>query len=106
MDFTPSPRVEELKARITDFMDRHMYPAEQTIAAEIDLIRSGVPYPPSLVTIRRMAKAAGIWNLFLPDEKYGAGLKNGEYGMLADVMGRRRAAAAARTCAAPGAGNL
>ena len=106
MDFTPSPRVEELKARITDFMDRHVYPAEPTIAAEIDLIRSGVPYPPSLVTIRRMAKAAGLWNLFLPDEKYGAGLKNWEYGMLAEIMGRSLAASSAFNCAAPDTGNM
>src|SRR5437867_13176490 len=106
MDFTPSPRVEELQARITDFMDRHVYPAEPTIAAEIDLIRSGVPYPPSLVTIRRMAKAAGLWNLFLPDEKYGAGLKNWEYGMLAEIMGRSFIASRIFNCAAPDTGNM
>jgi len=106
MDFTPSPRVEELKTRIGEFMDRHIYPAEQTIGAESDLIRPGVPYPPSLVTIRRMAKAAGLWNLFLPDEKYGAGLKNWEYGMLAEIMGRSLAASSAFNCAAPDTGNM
>src|SRR5439155_281235 len=106
MDFTPSPRVEELKARITHFMERHVNPAEPTIAAEIDLIRSGVPYPPSLVTIRRMAKAAGLWNLFLPDAEYGAGLKNWEYGMLAEIMGRSLAASSAFNCAAPDTGNM
>src|SRR5437870_6175858 len=104
MDFTPSPRVEELKARIGEFMDRHIYPAEQTIGAERDLIRPGVPYPPSLVTIRRMAKAAGLWNLFLRDEEYGAGLKNWEYGMLAELMCRSLVAAAAFKCAAPDTG--
>src|SRR5438876_3520767 len=106
MDFTPSPRVEELKARIGEFMERHIYPAEQTIGAESDLIRPGVPYPPSLVTIRRIAKAAGLWNLFLPDEKYGAGLKNWEYGMLAEIMGRSLAASSAFNCAAPDTGNM
>ncbi|TMA58678.1 MAG: acyl-CoA dehydrogenase [Deltaproteobacteria bacterium] len=106
MDFTPSPRVQDLKARIADFMDRHVYPAESTIAAEIDLIRPGVPYPPSLVAIRRMAKAAGLWNLFLPDSEYGAGLTNWEYGMLAEVMGRSLAASMALNCAAPDTGNM
>src|SRR5437773_10442024 len=59
MDFTPSPRVEELKTRIGEFMDRHIYPAEQTIGAESDLIRPGVPYPPSLVTIRSEERRVG-----------------------------------------------
>jgi len=106
MDFTPSPRVVELKARISEFMDRHIYPAEPTIAAEIDLIRAGVPYPPSLVAIRRMAKAAGLWNLFLPDAEHGAGLTNWEYGMLAELMGRSLAASMAFNCAAPDTGNM
>src|SRR5438093_7706230 len=106
MDFTPSPRVEELKARITDFMDRHVYPAEPTIAAEIDLIRAGVPYPPSLVAIRRMAKAAGLWNLFLPDAEHGAGLTNWEYGMLDELMGRSLAASMANNYAATDTGNM
>src|SRR3989442_7573677 len=95
MDFTPSPRVEDLKARISEFMDRHVYPAERTIAAEIDLIRPRVPYPPSLVTIRRMAKAAGLWNLFLPDSEYGAGLTDSGDGILAGVIDLRRAASIA-----------
>ena len=106
MDFTPSPRVVELKARISEFMDRHIYPGEPTIAAEIDLIRAGVPYPPSLVAIRRMAKAAGLWNLFLPDAEHGAGLTNWEYGMLAELMGRSLAASMAFNCAAPDTGNM
>src|SRR6059058_309439 len=106
MDFTPSPRVEELKARITDFMDRHVYPAEPTIAAEIDLIRSGVPYPPSLVTVLLVGEEEGLWNLFLPDKEYGAGLTNWEYGILCELMGRSFAAPAAFNCAAPDTGNM
>src|SRR5438132_3527635 len=106
MDFTPSPRVEDLKARISEFMDRHVYPAERTIAAEIDLIRAGVPYPPSLVAICRMAKAAGLWNLFLPDAEHGAGLTSWEDGMLAELMGRSLAASMAFNCAAPDTGNM
>ena len=88
MDFTPSPRVEELKSRIGEFMDRWILPAEKEIAEQADLVRPGVPYPPALLPLRAKAKAEGLWNLFLPDEEYGAGLKNWEYGILCELMGR------------------
>src|SRR5947207_14036225 len=106
MDFEPSPRVGELRDRIAEFMDRHIYPAEPEIAAQADLIRPGVPYPPALVTLRKRAKAEGLWNLFLPDEEYGAGLKNWEYGILCELMGRSLAAPAAFNCSAPDTGNI
>src|SRR5947199_779029 len=106
MDFEPSPRVGELRDRIAEFMDRHIYPAEPEIAAQADLIRPGVPYPPALVPLRKRAKAEGLWNLFLPDEEYGAGLKNWEYGILCELMGRSLAAPAAFNCSAPDTGNI
>ena len=87
MDFTPSPRVQELRGRIAEFMDRHIYSVEPEIAAQGDLIRPGVPYPPALLPLRKKAKADGLWNLFLPDEHYGAGLKNWEYGIICELMG-------------------
>ena len=106
MDFEPSPRVRELRDRIAEFMDRHIYPAEAEIAAEADLVRPGVPYPPALLPIRQKARAAGLWNLFLPDEEYGAGLKNWEYGILCELMGRSLAAPVAFNCSAPDTGNI
>src|SRR5439155_1078112 len=69
-------------------------------------IRPGVPYPPALVPLRKRAKAEGLWNLFLPDEEYGAGLKNWEYGILCELMGRSLAAPAAFNCSAPDTGNI
>src|SRR2546426_41033 len=106
MDFEPSPKVRELRDRIAEFIDRHIHPAETAIAAEADLIRPGVPYPPALVPLRKRAKAEGLWNLFLPDEEYGAGLKNWEYGILCELMGRSLAAPAAFNCSAPDTGNI
>ncbi len=106
MDFTPSPRVEELRRRIAEFMDRHITPVEAQAAREVDLIRPGVPYPPILVELRKKAKAERLWNLFLPDEEYGAGLKNWEYGILCELTGRSLLAPSAFNCAAPDTGNM
>src|SRR5262249_11975325 len=106
MDFTPSPKVQELKARILEFMERHVYPAEAEVIEQTDMIRPGVPYPPALLPLRQKAKAAGLWNLFLPDEEYGAGLTNWEYGILCEEMGRSAVAPAAFNCAAPDTGNI
>ncbi|HLK10538.1 MAG TPA: acyl-CoA dehydrogenase family protein [Candidatus Binatia bacterium] len=106
MDFTPSPRVEELRRRIVEFMERHVYPAEAAALEEARLVRAGVPYPPTVVEMRRRAKAEGLWNLFLPDAEYGAGLANWEYGMLCELMGRSLLAPMAFNCAAPDTGNV
>jgi acyl-CoA dehydrogenase len=106
MDFTLSPKLETLKARISEFMDRHVYPAEQEVGAQADDIRPGVPYPPALLPLRRMAKAERLWNLFLPDERYGAGLRNWEYGVLCELMGRSLIAPAVFNCGAPDTGNI
>jgi len=106
MDFELSPTVRELKTRIAAFMERHIYPAEAEILAQSDDIRPGVPYPPALLPIRQRAKAEGLWNLFLPDKEYGAGLTNWEYGVLCELMGRSFAAPAAFNCAAPDTGNM
>src|SRR5438093_11410545 len=88
MDFTPSPAVENLLGRIRAFMEREIYPVEQAVAAEGDEVRAGVPYPPALVRLRARARAEGLWNLFLPDQHYGAGLTNWEYGILCEEMAR------------------
>jgi acyl-CoA dehydrogenase len=106
MDFELSPTVRELKTRIASFMERHIHPAEAEILAQSDDIRPGVPYPPALLPIRQRAKAEGLWNLFLPDKEYGAGLTNWEYGILCELMGRSFAAPAAFNCAAPDTGNM
>ena len=107
MDFSLGDRLEELLGRVRSFMDEHIYPVEaEAIAALDEEVRPGVAYPEIIVGIREKARAEGLWNLFLPDEEYGAGLKNWEYGILCELMGRSLAAPAVFNCAAPDTGNM
>src|SRR5215510_3286919 len=108
MDFTPSPEVVELRERILDFLDEEYYPQEREIMAAIDAeVAPGVPYPANLTALREKAKGQGLWNLFMPDERFGPGLKNWEYGLLCEEMGRSPAAAPmVFNCAAPDTGNM
>ena len=108
MDFTPSPQVAELRERVLDFMDAEVYPVEREIMEALDEeVAAGVPYPQILLGIREKAKAEGLWNLFMPDERFGPGLTNWEYGLLCEEMGRSpMAAAMAFNCAAPDTGNM
>jgi acyl-CoA dehydrogenase len=107
VDFNPSPRVEELRGRIRGFLDEHVYPIElEALRALDDEVRPGVPYPEILVEIRDRARGEGLWNLFMPDERYGPGLENWEYGLLCEEMGRSPAIAPmAFNCSAPDTGN-
>jgi acyl-CoA dehydrogenase len=106
MDFNPSPRTEELRRRIVAFLDEHLYPVEGKILEESEHIKPGVPYGPTMLGLRKKAKAEGLWNLFLPDSEYGAGLANWEYAFLSEVMGRSLVASSVFNCAAPDTGNI
>jgi acyl-CoA dehydrogenase len=106
MDFTLPPKVEELRRRVSAFMDQNVYPAEKI--AEQQVHDSDDPHrdPPVLVELRKKAKADGLWNLFMPDDHYGKGLKNWEYAPLCEIMGRSRIGARAFNCQAPDTGNM
>ena len=108
MDFKPSPEVESLLERIQAFMDEHVFPVEaEAMKAIDDEVRPGKPYPEILVGIRATAREQGLWNLFLPDSEYGAGLSNWEYGILCEQMGRSPVVAPmAFNCSAPDTGNM
>jgi len=108
MDFNPSPEVAELRERVLDFMDAEVYPQEREIMEALDEeVGPGVPYPERLVTVREKARNDGLWNLFMPDERFGPGLKNWEYGLLCEEMGRSpMAAPMAFNCSAPDTGNM
>src|SRR3954468_12119180 len=110
MDFDLSPRVIELRDRITEFMDEHVYPHEAEALRALDeevTVASGRAYPEILVEIRDRARSEGLWNLFMPDEEHGAGLSNWEYGVLCEEMGRSPAIAPmAFNCSAPDTGNM
>ncbi len=105
MDFDYSERVQELKARVEAFMSEHVYPAEEAIFAEV---AEGDRWQPSQILegLKQSARAAGLWNLFLPDSSLGAGLTNLEYAPLCEVMGRSPWAPEAFNCSAPDTGNM
>ncbi len=108
MDFELSPRLEELRDRVRAFMDEHVYPVEAEAARALDdEVAPGVAYPEVIREVRSRAQDEGLWNLFMPDERYGTGLTNWEYGVLCEEMGRSPVLAPmAFNCAAPDTGNM
>jgi acyl-CoA dehydrogenase len=109
MDFDFSPRSKDLQARLKDFMAKHVTPNEGRYAAEIAAnTQAGKRWTPLplIEELKPMAKAAGLWNLFLPDSERGAGLANQEYAPLAEIMGRTPWASEVFNCSAPDTGNM
>jgi len=109
MDFTPTPQVESLLERIREFNEEHVYPVEMELLRALDeevTVETPRAYPEGLVELRERAKAEGLWNLFMPGERYGAGLTNWEYGMLCEEMGRSLISPMVYNCSAPDTGNM
>ncbi|MBV8798875.1 MAG: acyl-CoA dehydrogenase family protein [Alphaproteobacteria bacterium] len=109
MDFDYSPRQREWMKRVGDFMERHIYPAEQTYHAQMAEARDrGNPWivVPVVEELKAKAKAQGLWNMFLPGSKHGAGLSNLEYAPLSEMMGRIGFASEVFNCSAPDTGNM
>jgi acyl-CoA dehydrogenase len=107
MDFAPSERVAELRERVQVFMAEHVTPVEDEAMRALDEdVGPGVAYPAILVDLRERAKGEGLWNLFMPDEEYGPGLANWEYGLLCEDMGRSPVAPMVFNCSAPDTGNM
>jgi acyl-CoA dehydrogenase len=109
MDFTYSGKVKDLQQRLTAFMDEHIYPSEDIFEAEMDAARkNGNPWVPTRIVeeLKQKARAAGLWNLFLPESKYGAGLTNLEYAPLCEIMGRSHIGPESFNCSAPDTGNM
>ena len=106
MDFSLTPRVEDLRNQLTAFMDEYVYPAEAVAAQQVEA--SGDPHhmPRVITELQQKAQEQKLWNLFFPDEEYGAGLKNWEYGVLCEIMGRSHIAPRVFNCAAPDTGNM
>jgi len=106
MDFAYSEKVETLRQRLLQFMERFIYPNEQTYKEQIEA--SGDPHHHAKILdeLKVQARADGLWNLFLPDTEYGAGLTNLEYAPLAEIMGKVGWASEVFNCAAPDTGNM
>lgn len=107
MDFAYSQKVEEWRERVTDFMDREIYPAEPVYDRQMSEAGDHNFYPPILDELKRKAKNEGLWNLFLPDPELGSGLSVSEYAPLAEITGRSPGLAPeAFNCSAPDTGNM
>ena len=109
MNFSHSDKVRELQQRVTAFMETLVYPAEGRFQEESARNRrGGNPWRPSEVVeeLKREARAAKLWNLFLPDSEHGAGLTNLEYAPLCEIMGRSPLGPEAFNCSAPDTGNM
>ena len=109
MDFDHSEKVVGLREELTDFMDEQVYPNERTYAEQLDEATArGERWsiPPIMEELKERAKAAGLWNLFLPDSEYGAGLTNVEYAPLCEIMGRSPIGPEVFNCNAPDTGNM
>jgi acyl-CoA dehydrogenase len=107
MEFAYTPRVQDYRTRLLEFMDSHIYPAEPVYRRQME--EAGDPNfdPPVIDDLKREARARGLWNLFLPDPEAGGGLSVLEYAPLAEITGRSPwLAPEALNCSAPDTGNM
>ncbi|MFC5541856.1 acyl-CoA dehydrogenase [Ureibacillus suwonensis] len=107
MDFSFSPKVEELIKKLNHFMEEYIYPNEKVYEEQlIQQENRWSAVPPIIEELKEKAKEQGLWNLFLPDSEYGAGLTNLEYAPLCEIMGRSLIAPEVFNCNAPDTGNM
>src|SRR6516164_8045687 len=110
MDFSPSARCQELMSVMRAFLDEVVYPAEPAFRRQVEENRAaGDPFqtPAVMGRLKEAARERGLWNLFLPDEKFGAGLSVLDYAPVAELSGRSpQLAPEAMNCAAPDTGNM
>jgi len=106
MDFAYSEKVNDLRKRVSAFMDEYIYPNESMYNDQI--AKSGDPHHHAEIVdeLKAKARAEGLWNLFLPDKEHGAGLTNLEYAPLAEIMGRVGWSSEVFNCSAPDTGNM
>ncbi len=102
--FELSPRVVDLRRRVNAFMEQHIYASEAIWVAQVNANR----WQPTAIVeeLKTRARAEGLWNLFLPESKRGAGLSNLEYATLCEVMGRSPIGSEPFNCSAPDTGNM
>ena len=103
--FETTDKVKNLQKRLSAFMEEHIYPNEESISKQVN---EGNRWDSVLILeeLKRKAREEGLWNLFLPDREYGAGLTNYEYAPLCEIMGRSHWAPEVFNCSAPDTGNM
>jgi acyl-CoA dehydrogenase len=99
-------KTRPLAARVRAFMDAHVYPSEHIFTEQLAAQSTRWQVPPVVEELKAHARAAGLWNLFLPESDLGAGLTNEEYAPLCEIMGRSPLAPEAFNCSAPDTGNM
>jgi acyl-CoA dehydrogenase len=102
----PTKRAEELRERVTDFMNEHVYPAEAVFEQQVAESGDRWTAPPIIEELKEKARAADLWNLFLPRREYPDALSNQEYAILCEVMGRSPIGPECFNCSAPDTGNM
>ncbi|BCJ86354.1 acyl-CoA dehydrogenase [Effusibacillus dendaii] len=106
MNFEYSDKVNKLRKQVTEFMEEVVYPNEKVYEQQVREAESRWTVPAVMEEMKAKAKSAGLWNLFLPESDYGAGLTNLEYAPLAEIMGRSHIGPEVFNCSAPDTGNM
>jgi len=107
LEFQPSAKVRDLERRLRSFMEEHVYPNEATYKKQLGASGDRWQPPPIVEELKQKARAASLWNLFLPESEYGAGLTNTEYAPLCEIMGRALPLGPeVFNCSAPDTGNM
>lgn len=106
MDFALSPKARDFSARLSAFLEAQVLPAEAVYFKSLGGGPGPWKVPPVIAELKAKARAEGLWNLFLHDPDYGAGLSNLDYAPLAELMGRSLIAPEVFNCNAPDSGNM
>ena len=106
MDFTVSPRAEQLQRELATFIADVVDPAAPVAKRQVEQTGNPHAHPPVMEELKAEAKARGLWNLFMRDTRYGPGLTNLEYAPLCELMGRSPLSQEATNCNAPDTGNM
>lgn len=104
--FEPSARTRALREKLEAFLREAIIPAEIVVQRHLEQPGQRWTVPPILEDLKQRARAEGLWNLFMPDTRYGAGLSNLEYAPLAELMGQSLIAPEICNCSAPDTGNM
>jgi acyl-CoA dehydrogenase len=101
-----SPRARDLAARITTFLEQYVYPGEPVFERQLAAAADRWSELPIMAELKAKAKAAGLWNLFLPKRHFPDALSNLEYAPLCEIMGRSPIGPESFNCSAPDTGNM
>jgi acyl-CoA dehydrogenase len=102
----PSPHAQDIAKRLTAFMEEHVYPAEAVFERQLADAKDRWSELPVTAELKAKAKAAGLWNLWLPKKHYAEGLSNRDYAPLCEIMGRSPIGPESFNCSAPDTGNM